>query len=279
MMQAWNELTAFWASAQQNSVCLALALAAAVFCLVYGSRQGLGLRRVAAGFLGIWLFFYNPFIVFAYEQICKKAYPFHALYIGLPFLPFLAVTGAVLITRNSRSGRDKLVLAAGVIVAVFLSGNLMPSAFAEEISPSGSDMTKMTDIIMDVSGQEENLLQAIRNAAEELRESGAEPLLTAPKEIMEDIRRLDGRIALAYGRDLWQTEVLTYLHETYDEGQIILCQMMESRETETTETAEYAITLGCNLLVFRDVLDAAFVQSHHLRLYGEGQGLYFYVLH
>lgn len=281
MKQAWNELTAFWTSAQQNSVCLALALAAAVFCLIYGGRQALGIRRAAAGFLGIWLFFYNPLTVFIYERIFGKVYPFTTLYTGMPFLPLLAGVGAVLIVRNGRRGRDKLVLTAGLIVAIFLSGNLMPFAFVEGTGSTDSDIAiaGTAGIVIDVSGQEENLLQAVRDAAQELRELNMEPLLVAPKEILEDIRRLDGRIPLAYGRDLWHAQALAYLHETYDETQILLYQKMESPDAETAETAEYAIAMGCNLLVFREELETAFARAHHLWLYGEGEGLYFYMLH
>ena len=275
MMQTWNELTAFWMSSRQRSVCLALALAAAVFILVNEDKQMSVLKQMAAGFLGICLIFYNPLIAFIYEKVSGKYYPFAKLGLGLPFLPFLAAAGAVLLVKIGRNKRDKLVLAAGFVLTAFLSGNLVlfasvDSAGNSAVDPYDSELS---------SAQGESMQQMIRNAAQELRELGAAPLLVAPKEIMEEIRRLDGSIVLAYGRDMWQTQALSYLHETYDEEQILLCQMMESKDAEAADVAEYAITAGCNLFVAREELDSTFAQAHHLWLFGEEQGLYLYMLH
>lgn len=117
-------------------------------------------------------------------------------------VPLTAVIayGAVLLTERGKQGRNRLLSILGVAAVLCLCGN------------QGTVLT--------VEGQE---AEAWEDAAEVLQELydfgiGKQRILWAPKNMMEQVRRRDGKILLIYGRDMWDAKAGAYDYEVYSEA-------------------------------------------------------------
>lgn len=268
MRNAWNEILTFLRITGQGGAYGYLGFAAALFLLIMGKQRD-GSRRAAVGFCITALLFCNPLIAAFYVRITGNNYPLWKVTLAIPLLPFLAYAGTVL-TDCLCEGKEKIyryAVGAGLILVIMMSGTIMPWSAREELRTTGDA----------ADCGEERMMEQISEAASGMIARGDGPLLVAPKGIMNSIRRYDSRIQLIYGRNLWQTGALDYLHETYTDGVILLCQKMESTGENTAETVEMALELGCNLIVCREKLSDAFITENGLLLYAQEDGLYLYI--
>lgn len=85
--------------------------------------------------------------------------------------------------------------------------------------------------------------------------------LWAPREIMEHAREKDAAIQLVYGRDMWNSSLIGYTYDTYDENKVRLYQWMEMNPRERTqETNQLAAALalgeGVNCILLPGDTDA-----------------------
>lgn len=269
MQRMWNELVSFFQGTEQDGAYWGIGLLAVLFCLIHGGRERKYRQLVAGAMCVVVVFLLNPVTACLYERIFGVAYPISLASLAVPLLPFISYAGTMLIAGNveGRPLRDRVVLVAGVALIIMAAGTMVPLG--------GVKRADQGDVVVDVA--DERCMNAVLDAAKELQGAGQEPLLIAPKEIMENIRRYDGGIRLIYGRDLWQTDALTYLHEAYPEDIVILCQRMESADVNVAQTVEMALSYGCNLVVCKEMLSDEFMEYRHLELYYEEQGLYMYV--
>lgn len=270
MQNAWNEILAFMRISGQGGAYWYLAVPAVLFLLFNGSAKGIQ-RRTAAGFCAIALLFCNPLTAAVYEKAAGTAYPLWKVTLGIPLLPFLAYAGVMLAESlckeagNKKSGR--YAVGVGIVLVIMMSGTIMPWSERTDLEYAGRN----------IAPTERQMMEEVSEAASVLIGRGDGALLVAPKGIMNSIRRYDSRIQLVYGRNLWQTGALDYLHETYTDAAILLCQRMENTEANVTETVEMALEQGCNLIVCREELSSAFTAANYLSLYAQTDGLYLYV--
>lgn len=154
-----------------------------------------------------------------------------------------------------------------VALALILAGRVYPYDSRAELEKRGAAGF----------GPESAEITQILEQAEQMGQDGQIPLLVAPKEIMECIRRYDAGIVLAYGRNLWQTDALTCVNDRYTDEQIVLCQSMESEELPAREKAELACEYGCNLIVLKEPLGQGFLQEWNLKEVCGEENFYFYI--
>lgn len=268
MQRVWNDMVSFFQGMESEGSYYGIGLLAVLFCLIYEGREKRHWRCVAIAVCTVVVLLWNPLTARAYEMLLGRGYPLDLVSLAIPLLPFLAYAGTMLVEEGTkgRPMRDRVLLVAGLVVVFMAAGTMVP--FGNGKPEVGMETVGTAD---------ERCIEAVSDAAKELQDIGQEPLLVAPKEIMETIRRYDGSIELIYGRDLWQTDALAYLHETYPEEIILLCQRMESSEANVAQTAEAALALGCNLIVCKESLSDAFMEYQHLELYYEAQELYLYI--
>lgn len=268
MQSAWNEIQTFFRIAEQGGAYASLGLLAVLFCLIKGTKQNRE-RRVAAGFCVIAFLMCNPITVYAYAKLTGQTYPLWKVTLAIPLLPLIAYCGTeltALLCENKKTWY-RIAVTAALAVVILTAGTIVPFSAREDLKP-------VKEVVY---GREDEMIEQIREAAGQLRTEGAEPLLVAPKGIMNSIRRYDGQIRLVYGRNLWQTGALDYLHETYSGEAVLLCQKMESAEVNSAETAELALALGCNLIVCREELTDTFLTHHGLELFASEHSLYLYI--
>lgn len=269
MQIAWNEMVSFFRGMEQEGSYYGIGLLAVLFCLIYEGAEKKRRRFVAIFICVFTVLLCNPITARVYGAVFGVAYPIGWVSLAIPLLPFLAYTGTLLIMTviQKRPVRDRVIMTAGLVLVIMAAGTMVPWSGREK-PETGMVVTYAAD---------SRCMVAVMDAAKELEKAGQEALLIAPKEMMESIRRYDGSIELIYGRDLWQTDALPYLHETYPEEIIILCQQMESADANVAQTVEMALAFGCNLVVCREALSDTFLEYQHLELYYEEQGLYLYV--
>ncbi len=269
MQNAWNEIVVFFRTMEQDGVYYGLGLFAVLFCLIYESADKKKNIAVAVLSCVVVLLLCNPVTIWLYEKVFGQGETLSVLTMAIPLLPFLSYVGAeffVTVSKN-RNRYEKGFMAVVLLLVIMAAGTIVPWSESE-------DLAKRTQISY---GKEDDMIVSVQDAASELITAGQEPLLVGPKEVMESIRRYDPRICLAYGRDLWQADALMYLHESYPEEKIILCQRMEAVDANIAETVELALAQGCNLIVCREPLTETFMEYHHLELYAQEDDLYLYV--
>ncbi len=282
MSEIWEHLTAFLHAARQGGDYYGLILPAFFYCMIEDynivvSRQENGYKAVKrklrkrwipVSFLIYFVLFMNPLTALLFRRITGQEYSFSAASLLIPTIPFLAYACVRIVSANiTWKFSKRMAVTVGLSLAIMAAGTMIPWLKREDLSKTSS---------MNY-GRQDAMVQSLLQASEELGQSGDIPYLAAPKGIMEVIRRYDGSILLAYGRNLWQTQALTYLHEQYTAEQIVLCQRMEDENADAAEVAELALELGCNMIVCKKQLTDTFTEYYGLSLYAQHQGLYLYV--
>ncbi len=307
MGELWNGLTAFWKEA--DGAYISLFAAALIFCALEGVLSGALSKsdKSARGAAGtgfriavcalVWsVLWMNPVTAMLVQRACGIRYGYERAFLLLPALPLIAYAAAEIAGRAEAAmppvktagragaavppvktaGRAGAAMppavrtAAAVCIvalALVLAGRVYPYDSRAELEKWGATGF----------GPESAEITQILEQAEQMERDGQIPLLVAPKEIMECIRRYGAGIVLAYGRNLWQTDALTCVNDRYTDEQIVLCQSMESEELPAREKAELACEYGCNLIVLKEPLGQGFLQEWKLKEVCGEENFYFYI--
>ncbi len=238
MLNAWNNMVDFFRVMEANGSYYGLGLLAVLFCLMY-------------------------------KGMTKKKTVCVAVGMSITLLPFLAYVGMEFFAAVSKGRKrfEKWIVALALLLVIMVAGTVVPWSGRKDIAKRAETE----------HGSEYIMTMHVQEAAAGVRAAGQEPLLVAPKEIMESVRLHAPEICLVYGRDLWEPETLSYLHESYPAEVVILCQSMESAEGNVAETVEMALAQGCNLVVCREPLTVTFTEYHGLECYAQESGFYLYV--
>ena len=158
-----------------------------------GSEKGRTMIRYTLVMSLVLLFPVTAVFVMIYQT---AYYDYEWAWSMVPVTALIAYGAVLLIEKGVQKGRLLLGI-LGVAAVLCLCGN------------QGTLMTVDSDAA-----------EAQENTAEILREIYAldieEPCtLWAPKDVMEQVRRLDGKILLIYGRDMWDTKAGAYDYEAY----------------------------------------------------------------
>ena len=269
MQNAWNEIVTFFRMMEQNGAYYGIGLLAVLFCLMHRGADKKKNIAVACGSCLVAAAVCNPVTVLLYEKIFGDTGALAVLTLAIPLFALVSYAGAEIFAAVSadRRCREKWFIAVVLGVVIMVAGTVVPWSDRE-------DLAKRAEMPY---GKDEPMIVAVQDAAAELTEAGQGALLVAPKEIMESVRRYNPQICLVYGKDLWQADALSYLHESYPAEKIILCQEMESPEANVAQAVELALAQGCNLIVCREALPETFSELHHLELYAQAEELYLYV--
>lgn len=280
----WENLNAFFRIEARSGAYWALAFAALIYlagvriaersAVVNEGLSAVGIKQPAGEstdrtwrvlpVLLVWFFlFMNPAAAWMFRKITGLSYRYVYAALALPVLPVIACAAAdVYGCCKSRRVLAMLFLTA----ALAISGTLYP--FDEK----GGTPRRSAQWNEAESGAMEIILFEARS----ISESGEETFLAAPKSIMDAVRRYDAGILLAYGRDLWQTDALAYVHDGYSEEQIALCQAMEAEPFQADETAELALLYGCNLIALKEPVSAKILDNWGLSCVYESEDIYVY---
>ena len=271
MNEAWNQWMAFWDRINQGGAYVSLTVLALVYLMYTGLYRKDERRiraRVAIVFLVLMVILCNPVTAFVYQKIIGRTYEYETSFVCVPMLILIAYAGSELVAEHVLWTKKKRMITMVALLFVIMStGAILPFWNRE-------DIVKRSQMVY---GRHDELIEDILEASEDIKERGDIPFLVAPKGIMSVIRYYDGGIRLAYGRDLWETDLMSHIHDQYSAEQIVLCQKMEDENVGATEVAELALALGCNMFVSREVLTETFVEYHNLALYAENDELYLYV--
>jgi len=269
MQNAWNEIVTFFRMMEQNGAYYGIGLLAVLFCLMYKGADKKKNIVIALGGCLMAVALCNPVTVLLYEKIFGDTGALAVLTPAIPLFVLVSYVGTEIFVAVSvgRRCREKWFIAVVLGMVIMVAGTVVPWSDRE-------DLAKRAEMPYD---KDEPMMAAVQDAAAELTEAGQGPLLVAPKEIMESVRRYNPQICLVYGKDLWQADALPYLHESYPAEKIILCQEMESPEANVAQTVELALAQGCNLIVCREALPESFSEYHQLELYAQAEELYLYV--
>lgn len=279
MHECWENLIAFLRIENRGGAYWALAFAAALYltgtkiAFLRAKRPSEGSPsneegRDKAGWaliaLPVWfLLLINPVTAALFEKASGSAYRYGYAALAIPILPVIAYAAADILKRRKKQA---------VPVALLLFASL---AFAGTVFPfEKSDAAVRRSAQWEES--ERGALEAVLSESRQLRENGQVPFLVAPKRIMDAVRRYDAGIVLAYGRNLWQTDALSYVNDRYSEEQILLCQAMEAETFQAAETAELALAYGCNLIVLKEPLSTLFIDDWGLSCVYESERLFVY---
>lgn len=270
MSEWWESLTAFFRIEARGGAYWALAFVAALYLVLSDQdsehREDGCKKAMRRAFIVpvVWFFLlFNPLTAGIFEKMTGQSYRYVYAALAIPILPVIACAAAdVLRRRRSHT----------LPVALFLAASL---AFAGTVFPfdeAGGTVRRSVQWDDEESGAMETVL----SEAAQMREKGQIPLLVAPKRMMDAVRRYDAGILLAYGRNLWQTDALSYVHDRYREEQILLCQSMEAENFRAAETAELAIAYGCNLIVLKEPLSTLFLDNWGISCVYESERFYVY---
>lgn len=208
----------------------------------------------------LWM---NPLTAWLFQKIMILPYRYVYASLMVPILPVIAVAAADILRRSQRR---TLTTALFLVSALMLAGTVFPF---DEKGGTPRRSAQWDDA-------ERGAVETVLSEAQQFKENGQVPLLAAPKSMMDVIRRYDADILLAYGRNLWQTDALFFVYDKYTEEQVLLCQAMEAEPFQAAQTAELALAYGCNLIVLKEPLDAAFLDNRGLSCVYESERLYVY---
>ncbi len=163
----------------------------------------------------------------------------------VPLTAVIAYGAALLIERWEQQGK-RLLGILGVAAVLCLCGN------------QGTVLT--------VESQE---AEAWEDASEVLQElydfgMGKQRILWAPKNIMEQVRRKDGKILLIYGRDMWDTKAGAYDYEVYSEALTNAYIWLEVM-TEQAQVASIMADPGLSFAALCEEEDLNRDRENHLR--------------
>lgn len=297
MSELWRALLAFWKEAQSGGAYVTLAFAALLFCAVSalwsgdsgggagakdgsagandiggaetgddGGRRGKS-RRIAAGALAWCVLWMNPLTAMLVQKVLGVRYHYANVSLLLPVLPLIAYVAAELVLSIKAKGAVRGAAVFGLAAALMLAGSVYPYG-------ARAGIEKYSEASWGADSPE---IKGILEAAGELEKEGQIPFLSAPKEIMERIRRYDPDIVLVYGRNLWQPDTLNYVMDGYTEVEVALFAHMEEEAFGVQKTAMLSLSLGCNLIALQEPLDEAFLQERGLRAAYGSEGFYLYV--
>lgn len=131
----------------------------------------------------------------------------------VPQTAVIAYAGTLLLGQI-RGKKHRIPAAVLMVLVLFLCGN---QGNFQKISDTEADNRKAAEQIL-VS----------------LKQTGDEDPVTvwAPKEIMQQLRRMDGKILLVYGRDMWDEKSGAYDYESYSKEIIESYEWLNSVLTE-----------------------------------------------
>lgn len=298
MSELWRALLAFWKEAQSGGAYVTLALAALLFCAASASRSGDSgrgarakdgsrpeakdtggvetgdggvrcgkSRRIAAGALAWCVLWMNPLTAILVQKVLGVRYHYANVSLLLPVLPLIAYVAAELVLSIKEKGAVRAAAVFGLAAALMLAGSVYPYGARAGVEKYGEVRW----------GADSPEIKGILEAAGELEKEGQIPFLSAPKEIMERIRRYDPGIVLVYGRNLWQPDTLNYVMDGYTEVEVALFGHMEGEVFGAQKAAMLSLSLGCNLIALKEPLDEAFLQERGLRAAYVSEGFYLYV--
>lgn len=282
MRECWNSLLAFFRIETHSGAYWALAFAAAVYLAgtkiaewkEYGNAKGDAApdsAKMRAGktwrvliVLCVWfLLFMNPLTAVLFEKVTGNSYRYVYAALAVPVLPMIAYAMADILNRQKK---QVLPVALLLAASLALAGTVFP--FDE------AGMAVKRSAQWDEA--ERGAFETVLSEAERLREIGQVPLLVAPKSMMDVVRRYDAEILLAYGRNLWQADALSYVNDRYREEQVLLCQAMEAEPFQAAWTAELALAYGCNLIVLKEPLSTLFLDNWGLSCVYESERFFVY---
>ena len=281
MRECWESLVAFFRIEMRGGAYWALAFAALLYLagtkfaawkLCVDEKDGAepsdshtqAKTARALMVLPVWvLLLMNPLTAMLFEKAAGSAYRYGYAALAVPILPVTAYAAADILRRQKKQALP---------VALLLAASLAFAGTVFPFSQTGTSVRRSAQWDESESGA----MEAVLTESRKLRENGQVPLLVAPKRMMDAVRRYDAGIVLAYGRNLWQTDALFYVNDRYSEEQILLCQAMEAETFQAAETAELALSYGCNLLVFEEPLSTLFLDNWGLTCVYESERFFVY---
>lgn len=190
---------------------------------IYGMREYFREDKIVvlllAAFLYLWLKEKkkvdnkgNRMLVYALLMAAVLLIPFTAIVIVIyqtafydyawawSMVPVAAIIGYAVVvlygeTMEKTTGVRKLVLPALILLVFFLCGNQGTIQRNEE-----SDFRSQTKLITEYATQQA---------------TDSRPVLWAPQNILQEVRRESGEILLIYGRDMWDEKAGAYDYEAY----------------------------------------------------------------
>ncbi len=145
--------------------------------------------------------------------------------------------------------RRGVVMFAGLMVMICMTGTVIP--YQAEILKKWH-----------ASHENREIQDKILHLAEIYE---GEVILVAPEPVMEQLRLLDGRIVLPYGKDLWQPSCNREVRSLYPYGEeeLILYEQMKADYEHPDTIAALTVDMQCNILVLRER-----ISEDALRQYG-----------
>lgn len=154
--------------------------------------------------------------------------------------------GAVLLTERAGKKPGLLLSTLAVILVFFICGN------------QGSLLT--------VESEEATAQENTAEILQELQDFGTiqERVLWAPRSVMEQVRRQDGKFLLIYGRDMWDVKAGAYDYEAYSESVTNAYIWLETI-TELAEVASIMADPALSLTIQCEEREITGAEEIHLR--------------
>jgi hypothetical protein len=179
----------------------------------------------------------NPLYLGFIEKFVPELMKYHMLLWVLPVVPVILYVGvsAFGLVKNQK---ERALLWIGMMAVLLLAGASSYNGEPKNIVQENSYIP---------SAEYEILLYAESFIAETGQE---EMMLWGAAEVMENARRMSGRINLLYGKDLWLGNFDSQMHQIYEEWHYIAYEQMQYAPFYLAEIEEIALERGCDIVVF-----------------------------
>ncbi len=194
-----------------------------------------------------------PVTAAALMQYQTKFYDYPRIWSAVPLTAMIACAMTSLLYMEWTKKAKAIGTTMLVLLLVLLCGSLGQS------NPSGNAQGASA-----YEWKDKEEIAGIREVAEELRQmlgEEAEICLWAPREVMENIRLVDGSVKLIYGRNMWDVSLNAYAYDTYPSEVVMLSRQMEEWDTKKTPEAiaKLAKNAGANCILLPIETDKSIV--------------------
>lgn len=194
LKNAWEGWQDFMGAGKMS----ALLILGILLCFFLG--LGAGKQREALRYAGVTAAIcICPFTAVLLMLYQTRFYDYEWIWTLVPLTAMIACCEVLFLEWFWKKGYGKegkiLYLVAAILVLNFFSSRL------------GNEKWQAEDL---GAGRE-----AIREVVSEMTRDQGEIILWAPREVMEQVRSIDGSVKLLYGRNLWQEHLNAYAYDTY----------------------------------------------------------------
>ena len=176
------------------------------------------------------LFLWNPIIITALIKVFPGLQNGFLMILMLPVIPIIAL-GTTELLCMVKKGRRRHILGVSLFLIVLLSGGIA--------TQDSKTITK------NLYGADEKYIEALDYIPKD-----TPVMLIAEEELMASARRYNPAIEVAYGRDLWESDINI---QPYEEQCYRLRECLLDQENNMDELLEIAVEMNCDYLILDNV--------------------------